>query len=279
MTETSLAINPEPMTLSFKVSWRKERREEEESQLLACSLRGGKNEGGGGAERERETEKNSTSTSSFFLLPLRLPLSPPLKPHTPRRALQPPHPRTKLAKPIKSKPFRYIEKTIQNNNKKQDLNYYVPAVGGGWNTILRSVTGECRAARLTACMGPSGAGKSTLLKILACNIAGGVREGDLMVNGESFFFSIFGFFSLSLSLSRRWSEGRALLSIFLLLSFSPLSFISLPLPLSLSLSHTPSKLQTNDQQAKKLTPPTSGASPLSSGSLTSSSPARPSPRR
>jgi len=33
-------------------------------------------------------------------------------------------------------------------------------------------------------MGPSGAGKSTLLKILACNIAGGVREGDLMVNGE-----------------------------------------------------------------------------------------------
>ena len=68
--------------------------------------------------------------------------------------------------------------------KTQDLNYYVPAVGGGWNTILRSVAGECRAARLTACMGPSGAGKSTLLKILACNIAGGVREGDLMVNGK-----------------------------------------------------------------------------------------------
>jgi ABC-type multidrug transport system ATPase subunit len=57
-------------------------------------------------------------------------------------------------------------------------------MGGHWATILRGVTGECRAARLTACMGPSGAGKSTLLKILACAITGGAREGDLLANGK-----------------------------------------------------------------------------------------------
>ena len=65
----------------------------------------------------------------------------------------------------------------------QNLSFHVP-VGGHWTTILRNVTGACRAARLTACMGPSGAGKSTLLKILACAIPGGAREGDLMANGE-----------------------------------------------------------------------------------------------
>jgi ABC-type polar amino acid transport system ATPase subunit len=85
-------------------------------------------------------------------------------------------------------------------------------------------------------MGPSGAGKSTLLKILACNIAGGVREGDLMVNGKKkkkkrFFFNlissktwVFCFFFVSFSLT-----------LFLLLLLS--LFLSLFLSLSLSTQH------------------------------------------
>lgn len=168
MTETSLAVNPEPMTLSFKV--RRERRQEGERERERRRQKeqlGGSRHGGG---EKNETRKRNRS------LPF---LSPSSTDPVPRPRLAPSG-RSLRGRQLSS----HAIQTFSQRIRKQDLNYYVPAVGSGWNTILRSVTGECRAARLTACMGPSGAGKSTLLKILACNIAGGVREGDLMVNGE-----------------------------------------------------------------------------------------------
>ena len=48
-----------------------------------------------------------------------------------------------------------------------ELSYSVTAKGTRQQLqILSSVSGACRAGRLTACLGPSGAGKSTL--VCAC---------------------------------------------------------------------------------------------------------------
>ena len=76
VTETSLAINSEPMTLSFKVrerGWgeRKEREKEERERPMrsSLSLRGGENEETERAKKTKQKQKKRLSNPAFLLPP------------------------------------------------------------------------------------------------------------------------------------------------------------------------------------------------------------------
>jgi ABC-type multidrug transport system ATPase subunit len=55
----------------------------------------------------------------------------------------------------------------------------------GRRKLLRSVTGELLAGRITAVMGPSGAGKTTFLNAVAGKVTGYKMTGSVLVNGET----------------------------------------------------------------------------------------------
>ncbi|XP_063235130.1 ATP-binding cassette sub-family G member 1-like isoform X2 [Bacillus rossius redtenbacheri] len=70
------------------------------------------------------------------------------------------------------------------NLQFQQLSYKAPRREGNQvKEVLRSVSGQCLAGRLTAILGPSGAGKTTLLNILSGFRTTGVA-GAVLVNGQ-----------------------------------------------------------------------------------------------
>lgn len=76
-------------------------------------------------------------------------------------------------------------------------------------SVLQSVSGTLRAARVTAIMGPSGAGKTSLLNTLAGKAqAYGRVSGAVLVNGVpdrlERFAAVMGF----VPQVRAWREGR-----------------------------------------------------------------------
>ena len=57
-------------------------------------------------------------------------------------------------------------------------------IKGSGKSVLKGVTGEIKAGRVTAVMGPSGAGKSTLLDVLADKKNTGTVKGAIRIEGS-----------------------------------------------------------------------------------------------
>lgn len=91
--------------------------------------------------------------------------------------------------------FRNLQYTVEVDDEASTICNRLPPIK---KEILKNVEGIIPHGKVTAIMGASGAGKTSLLNIMACRIDKTSKvsiEGDLLVNGQPYDFSMFGDFA------------------------------------------------------------------------------------